>query len=367
MRAVASPVDSEQAFLALIAARPSDRALRRVFADWLLERDDPRGEELALWAKSELTAAERRRFDRLSRANLHKWLGSLARAIAVDREEQPQCRVEGGLLTSVRLAPMPLEEWAALVGDRRLATVEAIALEPARIYAPPPAFLAHPVLRNLKRLECGPEALHSAGSVAFSLEWLKLHSWQYPDEIEALPAFAGLGSVRQLVLALHQRAGDAEPTVVEQPVAERLVDELLAAKAVKALDAFELDLHCTTTLEGAARVLLSAAAQMRRARRRSLARFALRYYDTLFTLHGDMLQFLEIDVSDPTGDWTVGARVAHLPSVIALLGGAALERIEIKAPPGGRFTKQELSALRIARRRLRSLEALVVAGVLQPP
>jgi uncharacterized protein (TIGR02996 family) len=39
-------MNEEQAFLAAIAANPSDATARLVFADWLTERDDPRGEWL---------------------------------------------------------------------------------------------------------------------------------------------------------------------------------------------------------------------------------------------------------------------------------------------------------------------------------
>jgi uncharacterized protein (TIGR02996 family) len=54
-------MNEEQAFLAAIAANPADATARLVFADWLTERDDPRGEWLRVRTQLALgngTAAE---------------------------------------------------------------------------------------------------------------------------------------------------------------------------------------------------------------------------------------------------------------------------------------------------------------------
>ena len=45
---------------------PDDRALRLVFADWLLEQGDERGEVIALWARGNLSLTERRRVARIT-------------------------------------------------------------------------------------------------------------------------------------------------------------------------------------------------------------------------------------------------------------------------------------------------------------
>src|SRR5438874_7799921 len=73
---------NESTFLAAILAAPHDWAPRLVFADWLEERGDPRGEMLRLgWEVSTLPAATPRR-DALDvrlgawwRAHREAWLG----------------------------------------------------------------------------------------------------------------------------------------------------------------------------------------------------------------------------------------------------------------------------------------------------
>jgi uncharacterized protein (TIGR02996 family) len=52
-------MNEEQAFLAAIAANPSDVTARLVFADWLAERDDPRGEWLRVRTQLALGTVDR--------------------------------------------------------------------------------------------------------------------------------------------------------------------------------------------------------------------------------------------------------------------------------------------------------------------
>ncbi len=61
-------------FLVDIAARPDDDGLKAVFADWLLERGDVRGELMALQLKAHRTDEERSREALLLKANLKHWL-----------------------------------------------------------------------------------------------------------------------------------------------------------------------------------------------------------------------------------------------------------------------------------------------------
>jgi uncharacterized protein (TIGR02996 family) len=71
--------DTEAALLAAIRAAPDDDAPRLVYADWLTERGDPRGEYIALacaFAKSH-DAEVRRRADALEKAHKSAWLARL--------------------------------------------------------------------------------------------------------------------------------------------------------------------------------------------------------------------------------------------------------------------------------------------------
>ena len=52
-------MDLEQAFLDDIVAHPEDPSLWLIFADWLTERDDPRGELMRLWRHCEEAGAAR--------------------------------------------------------------------------------------------------------------------------------------------------------------------------------------------------------------------------------------------------------------------------------------------------------------------
>ena len=49
-----------------LAERPFDRELRLVYADWLQEQGDPRGEVIALSERGDLSLTERRKVARLT-------------------------------------------------------------------------------------------------------------------------------------------------------------------------------------------------------------------------------------------------------------------------------------------------------------
>jgi uncharacterized protein (TIGR02996 family) len=65
---------SEESLLASIYDAPDDDAPRLVYADWLQEKDDPRGELIAL----QLRGGDQKRVNALIKANKKKWLGELA-------------------------------------------------------------------------------------------------------------------------------------------------------------------------------------------------------------------------------------------------------------------------------------------------
>lgn len=78
-RGVCGPIDdNERDLLALIHESPDDDGPRRIYADWLLQQDDPRGELIALQcepgAPSDARAERKRRLDELTRIYVGRWL-----------------------------------------------------------------------------------------------------------------------------------------------------------------------------------------------------------------------------------------------------------------------------------------------------
>ena len=78
---LAAPSQSEEALLAAVYAQPLDDGPRLVYADWLLERGEPRGEFITLQFKrkqSALSEEENRREKALLKQHGKQWLGALA-------------------------------------------------------------------------------------------------------------------------------------------------------------------------------------------------------------------------------------------------------------------------------------------------
>jgi uncharacterized protein (TIGR02996 family) len=79
----------EATLLARIYEQPDDDALRLVFADWLSERGDPRGELITLQcarAAGRSTPAQEKRERALLKAGRVKWLGAIAKDVAAGVE-----------------------------------------------------------------------------------------------------------------------------------------------------------------------------------------------------------------------------------------------------------------------------------------
>ncbi len=72
---------NEAELLAAIYAQPDDDAPRLVYADWLQERGDPRGEFIALQLQPDKDAAMAKRERALLKPNAKRWLGPLAGAL----------------------------------------------------------------------------------------------------------------------------------------------------------------------------------------------------------------------------------------------------------------------------------------------
>lgn len=117
---------SEAAFLAWIAEAPADRARRHAFADWLLERGNPRGELMSLQLASlerPLSPAEAKRAGALQKKHEKEWLKPFGRGV-----RKGTARFSGGLLASVELSMWNASD-VPDASEPQLATLEALVLD----------------------------------------------------------------------------------------------------------------------------------------------------------------------------------------------------------------------------------------------
>ncbi len=345
---------TEDAFFSALAERPYDRALRLVFCDWLLERGDARGEAMALFEKGSLSGAERRRLAKLQQLNGRKWLGPLAGIVALD-----ECRFAGGLLHSVTFpANLPAGRYAALAGEPRLATVESVSIEPGRVAAEVGSFLAHPVLARVVTLEGDVATLLKARGYSFSPQVLRIALWHPRDELSQLAACTALHPATVLRLSAVE--------FINPDFAEELADAVVGSKVLEGRKRLELVARYAT-IEGVARWLRVARARVRGPARGMIQRWAVSYAETHLGLEGEHFEQFTIDAMAAGGKEEVGIRIATAASVLALLDGIGITKVDVRHVPGGRLTKDELNTLRAALRRLKTLEEFQVGGVPQSP
>src|SRR5512138_844127 len=110
--------DVEPQLLAQIAERPRDEQARRVYADRLLDRGDPRGELIAL----QLAHADPDRVAALLREHAQAWVAPLGPYV-----DARACTFDGGFLSEVALRDAGAS-FAAVLGHPVWATVRALHL-----------------------------------------------------------------------------------------------------------------------------------------------------------------------------------------------------------------------------------------------
>ncbi|MCC6333207.1 MAG: TIGR02996 domain-containing protein [Myxococcales bacterium] len=330
--------------LARLAERPFDRALRLVFADWLLDQGDPRGEVIALGAKGELSLTQRRRVQRLTEQHAAAWLGPLVTVADVSA-----CRWEGGFLELFAVGAPPAPAWEAVAGDPRLATVRALQFSVLGEPRPAVAFLGHPVLRNVESLQLGAELLEAIGRqpLAFAPRRLALLSWgTFDRELRELAVAQSMKSASRLDLITSEFINRIVTTDVRTAV-------LGFRAALQHFDEIELVARYGVT-EGAA-AWLESGHESRAAELPRLTRWGTVFRDVRYTLTrvGQRFPRLELDLSGPDGS-SVGldVKVGDAASLLVLLKGLALTCVVIRLPPGARLKRQERDVLRTAVRRL---------------
>jgi uncharacterized protein (TIGR02996 family) len=188
--ASASPRD-EASFVAWIAEAPDDLARRHVFADWLSERGDPRGELMALQLSSSGAEATAARIATLLKRHQKTWLGSIARS--VKKWSEPV--FADGMLSEVHLS---LENSVPKPTDPLLAGLRKLVVR-GRDDALAKKFMASPLLSSLRELRAPPAlvaVLDPAARARLQTLWVRVGSRQELDLLASLE----LPSLRRLVL-----------------------------------------------------------------------------------------------------------------------------------------------------------------------
>jgi len=413
-------MDRETALLHQLAERPEDRALRLVFSDWLLEQGDPRGEVIALCERGDLSLTERRKVARLTTQHQERWLGPL-RALAdlhrtrfVDgflrelvctvlsstRASSPlelrgeelvgALQREGATRALQRRAlllegfepaaadaflllldgtPASAQRFLPFVGEPRLATVRSLTVPATQQPSELHAFLAHPVLRGLQRLELG------------SVDWRRLEGFTSPTlaprevVVGSWGTFDGeLTPLRNVALFRQGHTlGLSTTEFINGLVVADVVDSL--ARQAEVLSGFRAVRLVSRygVLEGSAAWLLVLERLGRLLP--ALEAWSVESGEVAFTrARGDDGRFrhLEIDLSLPEGQGekqlapanksTVEVRIAAAASVLVLLGPAKLASVEVKLANGARLRPAERNTLIAAARRSGSLERFAVNG-----
>lgn len=354
-------MERENELLEQLTRRPFDRTLRLVFADWLSEQDDPRGEVIALSERGSLSLSERRRLARLTEENAKGWLGPLT-----ELADPTSCRFQGGFLSHLACqTPSSPEVWRRLADDPRLATVISLVLPVGPESAAQAAFLRSPMLKSVKRVQAtalGWGLLRAPPLPAFSLDDVAVSSWSvFRQELDVLSAVEVVRGAQRIELVTSEFVN---PLVVRE-----ITDALLAQKgAWRHLHEVRL-LPRFGVVEGAAHWLLGGATQAWERWWRAGERWSVEYGETLFCLERPEERFtsLRIELARHDELMGLGQRISVAASVLVQLGAAGLTSVEIGVPPGARLRASERDALRAAARRLGTVKALAIGGSLVPP
>ncbi len=340
---------NEERFLDALAERPYDRTLRLVFSDWLLECGEvhgiARGEAIALFEKGGLSAVERRKLSKLQEKHARRWLGPLGPRVKLEA-----CEFAGGLLKTVCFpSNMPAADYAALVGQSRLALVEALRILPGRIAAEVGAFLASPVLGRVVELEADLDTLLKADGYGFAPQVLKLHLWRPSED---LARFAGFVPLRSAAVLQLRTVEFVLPELVDE-----VVQALWSSGAAEGRRSIELYAK-HATIEGVA-AWLRAGGPMRG----TLERWSVDFKDVQMGLEGEAFDTFTLGTLAHDARDSIVERIAVAASVISLLDGIGIRSVEVRHVPGGKLDRDELNTLRAGLRRLKGLEEFRIAGV----
>ncbi|MCW5801878.1 MAG: TIGR02996 domain-containing protein, partial [Deltaproteobacteria bacterium] len=216
------------ALLEAVYASPGDDGPRMVLADALLERNDPRGELIALQLRRDLGTAERRREKVLLASHRRTWLGDLAPIIR-------RCEFERGFLAVAEVIADDRDLVRRLVGHPAWSTVHtlsgsaAIAVDPALRSLRTLAFDANRAVELEEQPAAWQELLTGAPRAIESLRYTARGGVR---ETAALQACTALPRLRTLAVTLARDVtADALGAVLAGPVLARLEELELAYTA----------------------------------------------------------------------------------------------------------------------------------------
>jgi uncharacterized protein (TIGR02996 family) len=240
---------TEADLLAAVFASPDEDAPRLVYADYLLEKGDKRGELIQLQLKPKLSLDERKRAYALAKKHGEHWAGPIYQAFLVQYQNPLLWRrgfLDGGTLLGRKLSKKFLAETTS---DPRWATVRWLAFsqfDPKSANAIP--LVAHPCMRSLRELVDAPDAVVAqlaSDGVERPLEALGVQGWDgSPEDLpgfRALVELRGLSSLRrvriedvtdfdELAPLWQSPALAARPiTIVTAPIADDAAQQLAAA------------------------------------------------------------------------------------------------------------------------------------------
>jgi uncharacterized protein (TIGR02996 family) len=356
-------MDDERALLLALSERPLDGSLRAVFADWLLERGDPRGEVIALCAREKLSLTEQRRVARITHEHGPTWLGPFGPVTDFHRT-----RFENGFVTELALMARAGPVMGSLVGEPVLATVQRLMLSPGHQSAELVAFLTHPVLSQLARLEMESGSWGQLAGIpqkTFALADVVVSSWgTFENELAPLAEVEVWRSANTLGLSTTEFVN---PLVVQD-----IVDSLrVQSSAIGGFGAVQLVARYGV-IEGCASWLLAVESMAKLLP--AVAEWSVDSGGVSLTRsrgEGAAFDRLSINLSAPEGQGekqasavksTTEIRIATAASVLVLLGGARLTSVTVTLAPGARLRPQERSTLVAAARRSGMLERFAVVG-----
>lgn len=249
--------------LAAVHADPADDDARSVLADVLLERDEPRGEYIALALQiargGRLTVTNRGRVGRLLAAHEPEWLGESFMQV-LDRRVWHRGMLDRAILVARSRAPAA---WEETENDPRAATLRVLD-QGVTLATDLVAFASRPGLRGLRaltlqtRMEPSRVFFESVAGVALpNLTTLRLSTFSALHELDALVDVMGSSfpSLTRLELLALPAQGDAK-------LARALLDgESFARLTSVHLDARE---HYTSRLDPRAFLpLLASSSHLR--------------------------------------------------------------------------------------------------------
>jgi uncharacterized protein (TIGR02996 family) len=219
--------DAADPLLERVLADPEDAGLRQVWADALLERDDPRGElislQIAAAARAGPTPAQDKQIRSLLAKHRVAWLGELAGIL----QHRDGLVFDRGVLDACHVQVKSLAALERAIGDPRWATVRSVwfcdkfAWDPRIV-----PLLVHPILKRLREIWCigahnvfAALARHDRPLPAESI-WTIDDAWRAKAEVlrEIDDARRALPALRRLGFTEHRQLD----WIVELPIVRRI-------------------------------------------------------------------------------------------------------------------------------------------------